>query len=66
MGCATLTRTVCVLTAGVLASATAFAREEDSNGANSESQGRRFEVTVTNLTKGQQFTPILIASHLAA
>jgi len=24
---------------------------------------RRFEVTVTNLTRGQQFTPILVASH---
>src|SRR3989441_13093012 len=23
----------------------------------------RFEVTVTNLTRGQQFTPILVASH---
>lgn len=29
----------------------------------SENQGRRFEVTVTNLTKGQRFTPILVASH---
>ena len=25
--------------------------------------GRRFEVTVTNLTRGQQFTPILVVSH---
>lgn len=25
--------------------------------------GRRFEVTITNLTRGQQFTPILVASH---
>ena len=25
--------------------------------------GRRYEVTVTNLTRGQQFTPILMASH---
>jgi hypothetical protein len=25
----------------------------------------RFEVTVTNLTRGQQFTPILVASHRA-
>ncbi len=24
---------------------------------------RKFEVTVTNLTRGQQFTPILVASH---
>lgn len=26
-------------------------------------QGPRYEVTVTNLTRGQQFTPILVASH---
>jgi hypothetical protein len=26
-------------------------------------RGGRFEVTVTNLTRGQQFTPILVASH---
>jgi hypothetical protein len=25
--------------------------------------GKRFEVTITNLTRGQQFTPILVASH---
>ena len=25
--------------------------------------GRRFEITVTNLTRGQQFTPILVATH---
>lgn len=25
--------------------------------------GSRFEVTVTNLTRGQQFTPVLVASH---
>jgi hypothetical protein len=29
----------------------------------SADEGRRFEVTVTNLTRGQQFTPILVASH---
>ena len=52
------------MTAGVVASATALAQDEDSNGADSSSRGRRFEVTVTNLTKGQQFTPILIASHI--
>src|SRR5215467_12913819 len=27
--------------------------------------GKKFQVTVTNLTKGQQFTPILVASHKA-
>jgi hypothetical protein len=28
--------------------------------------GGRFEVTITNLTRGQQFTPILVASHKAS
>ncbi|MGH9874417.1 MAG: spondin domain-containing protein [Pyrinomonadaceae bacterium] len=32
-------------------------------GASASGQGRRFEVTITNLTRGQQFTPILVASH---
>lgn len=27
--------------------------------------GDRYEVTITNLTRGQQFTPILVASHKA-
>jgi predicted small secreted protein len=32
-------------------------------GGNTLAQGMGFEVTVTNLTRGQQFTPILVASH---
>ena len=28
-----------------------------------EDDGGRFEVTITNLTRGQQFTPVLVASH---
>lgn len=28
-----------------------------------DDEGARFEVTITNLTRGQQFTPILVASH---
>jgi hypothetical protein len=28
-----------------------------------DDDGDRFEVTITNLTRGQQFTPILVASH---
>lgn len=28
-----------------------------------EANGPRFEVTVTNLTRGQTFTPVLVASH---
>ncbi len=31
----------------------------------SGSGGEEFDVTVTNLTRGQQFTPILVASHEA-
>lgn len=27
--------------------------------------GQRYQITVTNLTRGQQFTPILVASHKA-
>ena len=32
-------------------------------GAADDDEGARFEVTITNLTRGQQFTPILVASH---
>ena len=28
-----------------------------------DDEGARFEVTITNLTRGQQFTPILVVSH---
>jgi hypothetical protein len=35
-----------------------------SSAAPAPAQERGFEVTVTNLTRGQQFTPILVASHL--
>lgn len=32
--------------------------------ANSMAQGpRRYEVSITNITKGQTFTPILVATH---
>ena len=30
-----------------------------------DGDGRRLEVTVTNLTRGQTFTPVLVASHRA-
>jgi hypothetical protein len=32
--------------------------------ADDEHPGRRFEVIVTNLTQGQRFTPILVATHM--
>jgi Spondin_N len=34
--------------------------------ATDDHRGGRFEVTITNLTRGQQFTPILVASHRAS
>jgi hypothetical protein len=43
---------------GVLASGSAPAVEDHPGG--------RFEVTVINLTRGQQFTPILVATHKAS
>src|SRR5712692_2420057 len=36
----------------------AWADEDADSG-----DGQRFEITVTNLTRGQQFTPILVATH---
>jgi len=32
-------------------------------GARADDQDRRLAVTITNITRGQQFTPILVASH---
>jgi hypothetical protein len=43
-----------------LTSARGSIRERDSD---EEFGGGRYEITVTNLTRGQQFTPILVASH---
>ena len=34
--------------------------------ATDDHEGGRFEVRITNLTRGQQFTPILVASHKAS
>jgi len=50
--------TLSLMMAGVLASQVVFAQEEDERHG-----GQRYEVTITNLTRGQQFTPILVASH---
>ena len=43
----------------VISAATSGARAEDE----ADDGGHRFQVTVTNLTRGQSFTPILVASH---
>lgn len=47
-------KTAVLLIAASLFSGTAFARD------------RIYEVTITNLTRGQTFTPILVASHTGA
>ncbi|MGH9838576.1 MAG: spondin domain-containing protein [Blastocatellia bacterium] len=38
-------------------------QDASPQGAFAWGQGNRYEVTITNLTRGQQFTPILVASH---
>jgi len=47
--------------AGVVGSGTAWAQEEDL--ASASAGGARFEITITNLTRDQTFTPVLVASH---
>ncbi|MEO8190442.1 MAG: spondin domain-containing protein [Acidobacteriota bacterium] len=34
-----------------------------ASGAMADGDGKKFEVTITNLTRGQRFTPVLVASH---
>lgn len=48
-----------ILAGGVAIVAGVWAEDDD------RSSGGFFEITVTNLTRGQQFTPILVASHKA-
>jgi hypothetical protein len=48
-----------------LAVATALMGGLTAAGARAGEAAGTFEVTVTNLTRGQQFTPILVASHRA-
>ena len=47
------------LTLMVVAATTSVVSADDNG------KGNHFEVTVTNLTRGQQFTPVLVASHKA-
>ncbi|MGH9908959.1 MAG: spondin domain-containing protein [Pyrinomonadaceae bacterium] len=49
-----------MMMAGVLGSQVVFMQEENGQG---RERGQRYQVTITNLTRGQQFTPILVASH---
>jgi hypothetical protein len=37
--------------------------DSDGNAADASREVNRLEITVTNLTRGQQFTPILVATH---
>ena len=46
-----------------LALAGSLAVTAAARAADDDHEGARFEVTITNLTRGQQFTPILVASH---
>lgn len=48
-----------MMMAGVLGTQVVFAQEDGQR----QESGQRYEVTITNLTRGQQFTPILVASH---
>ncbi|MGH8241841.1 MAG: spondin domain-containing protein [Steroidobacteraceae bacterium] len=51
---------IAIACAGMAFSSATWTQESES-----QSSPRFFEVTVTNLTRGQQFTPILVASHRA-
>jgi hypothetical protein len=55
-----LTRAALALSLGLAASATTWAAAADDTAGLAAG---RFEVTVTNLTRGQQFTPLLLVSH---
>ena len=46
-----------------LAIAGSLAVTAPARAADDDHEGARFEVTITNLTRGQQFTPILVAVH---
>ena len=47
----------------VLAIAGSLAVTAPARASDDDHEGARFEVTITNLTRGQQFTPILVATH---
>lgn len=51
--------------AGALAAGCAALVLSSAGWAGDSASGKYVEVTVTNLTRGQQFTPILVASHKA-
>ena len=51
------------LTLGLLFTAGAFGINPAIADDDSDENRKEFKVTITNLTRGQQFTPILVASH---
>ena len=52
-------RTLSIVLAAAVLSVSAFSALAFSSGGD----GKEFDVTVTNLTRGQRFTPILVVSH---
>lgn len=56
-----------LIASGLLLSATAYA-DENNNGnhnGNGSPESRTYAVTITNITPGQFFTPVLVATHTA-
>lgn len=53
------------LLAGTFMTASVVADNGNHNG-NDSNKPRTYEVTITNITQGQSFTPILVATHKAA
>lgn len=52
-----------VVLSTVLAGMPSFAQSDGAEDADASGRPRRFEVTITNLTQGQQLTPIVVATH---
>lgn len=50
---------------GLLLSATAFADDNGNHNGNGSPATRTYAVTITNITAGQVFTPVLVATHTA-
>jgi hypothetical protein len=59
--------TKAIITGSLLVSAAAFAGHHDNgnHNGNGSPAPRGYEVTITNITSGQSFTPVLVATHTA-
>lgn len=57
--------TKAIITGSLLVSASAFAGSHDNgnHNGNGSPEPRSYEVTITNITSGQSFTPVLVATH---